>query len=236
MAEIDLFHYSPVPSPLKNLDPRIKFSLLLLYTVLIYQVHTWGLVLLTAIATILFFSGKPSLKHLLFRGKGILILGILIYFATYGAEKNTITALLSVLRFVTTVLLGMCLISTTLPEEIEKAVYWFLKPLPFISASVIATRIRLTFMFIPDLMETAEKIKEARISRCIQRERNPFKKITTLIIPLLSSVIERAEVTAFAMEARCYTDKKHYTLKHLTLKDYAAAAVGLGAAGLSILL
>ncbi len=236
MAEIDFFHFSPVASPLKNLDPRIKFPLLLLYTILMYQVRTRGLVLLAAIAAVLFLSGKPSLKHILLRGKGILILGILIYFATYGAEKNTIASLLSVLRFAATILLGMCLVSTTLPEEIEKAVYWFLKPLPFISASVIATRIRLTFMFIPDLMETAGEIKEARISRCIQKERNPVKKMITLIIPLLSSVVERAEATAFAMEARCYTDKKHYYLRHLTWKDYAAAAAGLCAAGLSILL
>ncbi len=236
MAEIDLFHYSPAPSPIKNLDPRIKFPLLLLYTILVYHVHSRGLVFIAVFALFLFIMGKPPLKHLLSEGKGILFLGALLFAATYGAAKDTAAALFSVLRFLTTILFGMSLVSTTLPEEIEKAVFWFLRPLPFIPASTMAARIRLTILFIPELMDTVREIEEARISRCIQQRRNPVKRMTTLVIPLMYTIIKRSEATALAMEARCYTDKKDYTFHPFTLKDAAAGAAGLCAAGLSILL
>ncbi len=236
MAEIVFFHYSPGDSYLKTRDARIKFPLLLLYTIILHYVSTRGLLFISAIAIFLFISEKPSYRRLLPELKGVFFLGILIFTATFSVNKNIVSASFTVLRFIITVLFGICLIQTTLPEEIEKAVYWFLKPFPFIHASLVATRIRLTIMFIPDLIDTTQKIKEARLARCIQRERNPVKKIKSLIIPLLTMIIDQAEQTAYAMEARCYTDEKRYTLQPLEKKDIITAGAGLLGAGLSFFL
>jgi len=236
MAEIELFHYTAKKTFLKSIDARIKFPLLMLFTILVYHVSAGGLLFLSLCILILFTVSSYSLKYSLPNMRGILILTLLIAIATYAAGRKTGEALLAALRFDSTIFLGITLIATTLPEEIEKAVYALLKPVPFISAARVATRIRLTITFIPELLNKTREIKDARLSRCIKSERNPVKRIHSLILPLMYGIIENAETTAFAMESRCYSDNKTFTLKKLSTRDYYALAAGLLAAGIGLII
>ncbi len=236
MAEIELFHYNPEDSLLRRTDARVKLPLLLISTIVLYKVHPRGLLFLSALIILLFILTRPFLQHLFYELKGAALLTVLIFSAVSLSTGNIFQAVLASWRFIMTILLGIILISTTHPEEIETAVYWYLKPFPFISASKTATRIRLTITFIPVLLDTVNEIKEARLSRCIQREKNPVKKIYTLTIPLFNSIINKAEKTSFAMESRCYSDNKTYQTEKFALKNIFQLSAGVIGVLLSLFL
>ncbi len=233
MAETAFFRYQDRSSFLKKVDPRIKMSLLLIYTVLLYHISTGGLILLSAFTIFLFMANYriKSIREI----KGALILSLFIGTAAFLSSYNLFFTILAVTRFLMTILLGLVLIGTTHSGEIEKAVYWFVKPVPFISETEIAMRVRLTITFIPDIMVTAAQIKEAGLSRCIQHVKNPVRKITALAVPLLYAIIRRAEGTALTMEARCYSGTRDYTLKQCTLKDLLHLSTGLAVAAGTLL-
>lgn len=233
MNDSSFFRYRDNYTFLKHVDPRIKLPLLLIYTVVLYNISLPGLAFLSLFIILISTVSLRIKKFSEIRGAAVL--SLLIFSASILTTKDFSYSICTTDRFVMTILLGMILIATTSAGEIEKAVYWFLKPVPFIPASEAAMRIRLTVTFIPELISTAGEIKDARFSRCIQSVRNPGRKITTLVIPLLYSIIQRAESTADAMEARCYTGNRDYSVGKLTKKDIMYFSTGVAAALCSLL-
>ncbi len=233
MAEAGFFRYQDTHSFLKRIDPRVKLPLLLLYTAAMYKSSTAGALLLSLFIISLFaFSCRiKSIKEI----TGAAVLTLFIGTASFLSSFSIPCALLAADRFLMTVFLGLILIGTTHPGDIEKAVYWFVNPIPFISASEVAVRVRLTITFIPDIMATAAEIKEAGTSRCIQNVKNPVKKLSTLTVPLLYAIIRKAESTSLAMEARCYSGKGNYSLRKLKLKDLLQISTGLAVAAGTLL-
>ncbi len=226
MARIDFFHYREGPSVLKKVDPRIKMPLVLIYTLAVYNTGKTGLIIISVFIVLLALSSKPR-EGTLAEMKGVYILSVIIFSAAFFTTGDLFTAAYAVWKFILTIILGILLITTTHPEEIEKASWWYLSLLPFIKASDTAIRIRLTITFIPELLETASAINEARLSRCIQTEKNPLKKVKTLVVPLLYAIIRKADTTALALESRCYTNSKKYSFEKLGIYGYLQAAAGL---------
>ncbi len=233
MAEAVFFRYQDQSSFLKKVDPRIKILLLLIYTIILYHTSTRGLILLS-VFTIFLFTANYRIKS---PGeiKGALLLSLFIGAAAYLSSSDLFFSILAVSRFLMAVLLGLVLIGTTHSVEIEKAVYWFVKPVPLISETEIAMRVRLTITFIPDIMETAAQIKEAGLSRCVQNVKNPVRKLKALIVPLLYAIIRKAEETALTMEARCYSGERDYALERFTLTDLLHLSTGLAVAAGTLL-
>ena len=130
-------------------------------------------------------------------------------------------------RFLMVVFIGLIFSSTTLPEQIHIAIYQLLKPLPFIDAASIASKVSLTIMFIPVLMDMLNEIREARKARYIEGSRNPIRNIISMIVPLTAGVINRAEETAMALEARLYNGEVETGKTLFVQKDYMLLLGGI---------
>ena len=66
----------------------------------------------------------------------------------------------------------------------------------------------LSLRFIPTLLEEAQRLKNAQVSRGASFDGNliqRIKSIVPLILPLFISAFRRADDLALAMDSRCYT-------------------------------
>jgi energy-coupling factor transporter transmembrane protein EcfT len=100
----------------------------------------------------------------------------------------------------------MILSATTDPADIHGAVYWYLKPLPFIKAGDIGTRVSLAITLIPLILDQTREVTEAQKSRFIEGRRNLVFRILAQTLPLLVSTLYRSRENTFALESRCYDE------------------------------
>ncbi len=98
---------------------------------------------------------------------------------------------------------------TTSPMEIADALDWFLRPLNKLRlpAHDLVMMLTLSLRFVPTLIEEADRIRKAQVSRGARltgslRER--IEGILPLVVPLFLSAFRKADDLALAMEARCY--------------------------------
>ena len=146
-------------------------------------------------------------------------------------------------RLAILILLAAMLTLTTSPMELTDALDRFFKPLQRFGVSTheFTMMITLSLRFIPTLIEEADKLQKAQMSRGATFEGNIYQRIKSvipLILPLFISVFRRADELALAMDARCYIGGKGRTsFNELVFKrnDYFAA-VGTIAFFLFILL
>ena len=115
-----------------------------------------------------------------------------------------------ILRLILMIALMMVLTSTTTPMNLTYAFEWYMTPLKVIKVPVhaIAMTLSIALRFIPTLLDEADRIMKAQASRGVDfnhgRLIKRFKAITSLIIPLFVSAIDRSEELSNAMEARGY--------------------------------
>lgn len=119
-------------------------------------------------------------------------------------------------RIVVLIMSAAMITLTTSPMALTDAVERFLKPLTRLGvpAHEIAMMMSISMRFIPTLLEEAERIKKAQISRGSRIDGSPVQKIKgviPLIIPLFVSTFRRANDLALAMEARCYRGGENRT-------------------------
>ena len=137
-------------------------------------------------------------------GNAITIFNVIIY------DKALYNTLYTFLRLILMVSFSLILTSTTKPMDLTYALEWYMFPLKIIKIPVhiIAMIISLALRFIPTLLEETERIMKAQSSRGVDFENGRFKEkmraITSLIIPLFVSSIQRSVELADAMEVRGY--------------------------------
>lgn len=113
--------------------------------------------------------------------------------------------------------LMMILTSTTSPMNLTYAFEWHLSPLKVIKFPVHETAMILSIAlrFIPTILEETDRIMKAQSSRGVDFNHGGlfkrFRALTSLIIPLFISAIERSDELANAMEARGYDPKNKRT-------------------------
>ncbi len=123
-------------------------------------------------------------------------------------------------------LIGLLFSATTLPEHLHTAVYQILKPIPLVNESSIASKLSLTIMFIPILMDMMNEVVEARRSRYIEGSKNPVRNIMSLIIPIISGIILKADETTLALETRLFTGEINTEKSILTKNDFLTLLLG----------
>ena len=122
-----------------------------------------------------------------------------------------------IIRLMMIMALMMILTSTTSPMNLTYAFEWYLMPLKPIKFPVheIAMTLSIALRFIPTLLEETDRIMKAQASRGVDFNHGGlfkrFRALTSLIIPLFVSAIERSEELADAMEARGYDPKSKRT-------------------------
>lgn len=107
--------------------------------------------------------------------------------------------------------------AVTRPRELQEAITWFIKPVPFLSERRIGLMVSLTIRFFSIILDEAEEVRLAHKARMGDREKNPFRRAKSLGLPLLRRSFSRAEEVTLALAARGYRDDLPLHLSKLPL-------------------
>lgn len=248
IRDITIGQYYPGKSVLHRLDPRMKLIVTFWLIVVIFLCKSFfslGLIALTAVvaaaissvpAKMILKSLKPIVIILVFTA----VLNILyteggdVYFERWGisiTEKGVNTAVFTMIRIVSLVVISSLLTYTTTPTMLTDALERILSPLKIFKIKVhtLAMMMTLALRFIPTLIEEIERIMNAQKARGADLESGGLvqraKALVPIFIPLMVSSFRRAYELAFAMTCRCYTGGEGRTrMKQmkLGLRDFVA--------------
>lgn len=249
LQSITLGRYYHAASIVHRLDPRCKLlcSLILMVTIMAAEV-SWqtmapvcGLFLtamvlarvpfrlyfgnlraflwLFGITFILHGLTNPTPPHIEVAGLAVSVPGLLV-----GAQY--------VLRLMLVVLAAGLLSAATMPSDLADAVERLLRPLRHLRFPVheFALMTALAMRFIPTIVDEAQRIQRAQISRGARFEGGLLRRVHALVpmlIPLFVSVFNRADELAVAMESRCYAEngeRVSFCELQFTRDDYLAMA------------
>jgi len=96
--------------------------------------------------------------------------------------------------------------AVTRPREVQDAIAWFVKPVPFLSERRIGLMVSLTIRFFSIILDGAEEIRLAHKARLGDQKKNPLRKMKFLALPLLRRSFSKAEEVTLALAARGYRD------------------------------
>lgn len=236
--DITLGQYFPGDSPIHRLDPRTKIVCMVLYIVAVFLVKPMYAFIPVAVFIIVvtLASSVPvsylwkSLKPLRF----ILIFMFLINLFMIGGGRTLwewhslhITtggvhqAAFITIRLVLLVSGTSLLTLTTTPISLTDGLELLLSPLKKIKfpAHELAMMMTIALRFIPTLMEEADKIMKAQLSRGADLETGNIvrraKAMVPILVPLFVNSFRRADDLAMAMESRCYHGGEGRTRMHV---------------------
>ena len=225
--DITLGQYYPGESVVHKLDPRTKIILMFAYIAVVFAItEIWlfsvaaAFVIVSAALSKLPFSYLwRSLKPL----KWVLVFMFILNLFTiktgqtlidWWIIKITADGVLQavfVLIRLTLLVSGTSLMTlTTTPISLTDALEKLLSPFKRIGfpAHELAMMMTIALRFIPTLLEEADKIMKAQISRGADFETGGLikraKAMIPIIVPLFVSAFRRADELAMAMESRCY--------------------------------
>jgi energy-coupling factor transporter transmembrane protein EcfT len=96
--------------------------------------------------------------------------------------------------------------SVTRPRQLQDALVWLLKPVPFIPERRIGLMVSLTLRFFSIILDQAEEVRLAHKARLGDQNKNPFRRAKFLALPLLRRSFSRAEDVTLALAARGFRD------------------------------
>ena len=246
LTDITFGQYFPVDSFVHRLDPRTKlFVILVGMTFLLIASEIIGLAGATVFilisigvsrlpASIVFRNLRPFLWlflltiliHLLFsEGQPIVKIP---YLNLHITQDGLINGFVYSLRLALLIVFAALLTLTTSPIEITDALEIILSPLKRIGVPTheLTMMMTLSLRFIPTLIQEADKLKKAQMSRGVSFQGNIIKRVKSvipLILPLFMSVFRRADDLALAMDARCYiggNGRTRYKQLSFSINDY----------------
>ena len=105
-------------------------------------------------------------------------------------------------------ILGFSILFTamTRPRELQDALIWLLRPIPFLPERRIGLMVSLTLRFFSIILDQADEVRLAHKARLGDRSKNPFRRAKFLALPLLRHSFSRAEEVTLALVARGYRD------------------------------
>ena len=116
-------------------------------------------------------------------------------------------------------ILGYAVLFTaiTRPREIQDALIWLLKPIPFFPARRIGLMVSLTIHFFAIILDQADEVRLAHKARLGEQNKNPFRRAKFLALPLLRRSFSQAEDVTLALAARGFRDDLPLRLPKLPL-------------------
>jgi biotin transport system permease protein len=220
MARI-AFHYFPGNSSLHHWDARCKFFGLLMITATLLQSKiTWltfdsilliGLLILSRLPLRQFFRD--------FRIWAIFLFALFLFqaFFTPGSRLPAFPWLpvsqdglrlgsLTCWRLGLILSFSILFTAITRPRELQDALIWLLKPIPFLPERRVGLMVSLTLRFFSIILDQADEVRLAHKARLGNRNKNPFRRAKFLALPLLRHSFARAEEVTLALAARGYRD------------------------------
>lgn len=249
MDNIVLGRYIPLDSLIHRMDPRAKIICMLFFMIAIFLPAGYlgyavlGAVLIVVVLlsklkiTYIFKAMKPMMLMLIF----LLVINVLVIkngnalvningFKIY--DEAIFQTLYIVIRLALMISITTILTATTKPLDLTLGIEDLLSPFRRIGvpSHIIAMMISIALRFIPTLIEEAQRIMKAQASRGVDFEEGSFMEkirgLTSLIVPLFISALQKAEDLANAMEARGYVPDKHRTrYKQLQMRTFDVASM-----------
>jgi energy-coupling factor transporter transmembrane protein EcfT len=105
----------------------------------------------------------------------------------------------------------------TRPRELQHALIWLLKPVPFLPGRRVGLMVSLTLRFFSIILDQADEVRLAHQARLGDQNKNPFRRAKFLALPLLRHSFSRAEEVTLALVARGYRDDLPFQLPKLPI-------------------
>ena len=232
MASRIVLHYFPGNSVLHGWDPRCKFiGLLMVTATLIRPKVEWFIIDSVLFIGLLVISRLPIrmlLRELWNWMIFLLVLFLFQIFLTPGtpfagfswlpiSREGLHSGGMTFIRLALLLCFAVLFTSVTRPRELQDALVWLLKPLPFVPKRRIGLMVSLTLRFFAVILEESDEVRLAHKARLGDRRHNPLRKAKFLGLPILRRSLSRAEEVTFALAARGYRDDIPVRLSKLTL-------------------
>lgn len=222
MAEITFFHYIHRDTVLHRMDGRLKLVCMLLISLsasFAPALHHYLLLfclLLVALRTAK-LPWTALFKELKFFGLIILLVISINAYTIPGdpisylplpglSRQGVVTGLRFAGRLINILLVCVVVTGTTSIRTFGNVIEWFLRPVPFVPETRIATMVSLTFVLIPVLFDQFAEMMTAQKARCIELRKNPIKRLYFAVFPFLEQTLRRTDQIVEAMEARGYSE------------------------------
>ncbi len=242
MAASSLFEYRSGTSLLHRLDPRVKLFLVCLFSMTAAAAQGIGSIFFTG----LLCTGLRLLKIQVFSLLRafrffIVFLGLIILtraLVTPGAPlveaagislsyQGLTQGLLTALRFFNMMVLGLIFCATTHPSDLNAALQWVARPIPFIPEKRIGTIFSLALTFLPMILRQTGESMDAFRARNGNRRKNPVRRTIIMTTSIINRVLDRADSAAMAMEARCFTHHRTMASFYPCGREKAALIYGI---------
>ncbi len=227
MDKVVFGKYIPLDTPIHKLDPRAKIVAMAVMLVGVFIPAGWWGYLVIALAllmvvkiskikySILFKALRPMTFMMIFLlvinvmtvREGTILIDLGVFAIWSDAVFNT---LYIVVRLLLMIMITTILTMTTKPLDLTLGIEYILTPLKplHVPAHEIAMMISIALRFIPTIIEETMRIMNAQKSRGVDFEEGKLSEkitaIVSLIVPLFSVSLIRADELANAMEARGY--------------------------------
>ncbi len=232
MAQRIVLHYFPGHSPLHRWDARCKVLALFLMTLSLLPANPlWLLAASVMLVGLTFLSRLPRRRFLgELRAWGLFLLVIFLFQALFTpgsrwpglswlpiTRDGIILGGFACWRFGLMLGYGVLFTAITRPREVQEALFWFLKPFPFLPGRRIGLMVCLTLRFFAVILDQIEEVRLAHKARLGDRCRNPLRKARLLALPLLRRSFARSEDVTLALAARGYRDDIPVRLSRMPL-------------------
>ncbi len=254
LQDITLGQYFAVDSPIHRLDPRTKFLgilSLMWWTLWLehwYALGVGGLVVVgvTVLAQLPVRLVLRNLRPFIWLFLLTLIfqlvqpLGVRVWTLPWLRvpiyQDAILLGLLYACRLALLILMAALLTLTTSPIELTDGLNKFLQPLHRFGVPTydLIMMMTLALRFIPTLIQEADRIQKAQMSRGANFEGNIWqrlKQLLPLLLPLFIAAFRRADELALAMDARCYNSgagRTSFQALNLKIADYGGLTLAGG--------
>jgi len=254
--------FVPGDSPIHRADARVKITLTLAYTIVLFSTAGWWGLALGAVVALssIAVSGVPwslaarGVRPVLWLLLFTILANALVWRAadvvvSVGALGVDAVGLMRGLYFaarIVLLMLGTTLVTlTTSPVALTDALSALLRPLGLVRVPVddLAMMLSIALRFIPTTAEEAERVMVAQSARGARfDEGGPVRRARAwvpVLVPLFVRLFRRADDLAIAMESRCYVGHGRTRLRQLVMRpaDWIALVAGVTLAlGAAILL
>jgi biotin transport system permease protein len=237
MAYRLVFHYFPGDSVLHRWDARCKFICLAMVTFGLLHMNERALALFSVVLFGTVASCHLPMKAIahdlkawsLFLSFVFLVQaigypdseGVLLAWLPFS-EAGLHAAAMTCWRLGLILCCGILFTLVTKPRDLQDALIWFLKPLPFLPAQRIALMVSLFLRLLPLIMDQLEEVSLATKSRLGNQRKGIFRKARSLVLPLFWRSLLRADEMALALAARGYNENRPVFLPRIPLAHFLA--------------
>jgi energy-coupling factor transporter transmembrane protein EcfT len=240
MAQRIVLHYFPESSPLHRWDARCKVLALFLVTLSLVPAKAalllGDMLLLAGLILLSRLPWKRFVGELRLWGLFLLVIFLFQALFTPGNPWSGISWLpvtregiflggFACWRIALILGYGILFTAVTRPREVQEALFWFLKPFPFLPARRIGLMVSLTLRFFSVILDQSDEVRLAHRARLGDRCKNPLRRARFLAFPVLRRSFARAEDVTLALAARGYRDDIPVTLRSLPLSHLIPAVI-----------